>query len=81
MIKHAISTEKTIRMIEMENKLVFAVDQKASKEQIKAEIERLFNAKVVRINTLTAPDGTKRAIVKFDVETPAIDVATKLGMM
>lgn len=80
-IRNPVSTEKSIKMIEVENKLVFVVDPKASKEKIKEEVERLFNAKVERINTLIKPSGEKRAIVKFTSETPAIDVATKLGMM
>ncbi len=27
------------------------------------------------------PDGKKRAYVKFSAETPAIDIATQLGLM
>ena len=80
-IKHPISTERSIRLIESENKLVFAVDLKATKAQVKEEIERLFGAKVERVNTHITPDAQKRAIVKFAAESPAIDIATKLGLM
>lgn len=80
-IKRAISTEKSIRTIETENKLLFLVDPKASKHQIKAELESLFNAKVKAVNTLIMPSAEKRAVVTFSPETPAIDIATKLGLM
>ncbi len=80
-IKHPVSTEKTIKLIETENKLVFVVDMHATKRQIKEEVERLFQAKVERVNTLITPDAKKRAIVRFKPESPAIDVATKLGLM
>lgn len=79
---YPLSTEKAIRMLEAENKIAFVVDRKATKEEIKKEIEKLFNAKVVSINKLTdRRSGNMRVYVRFAEETPAIDIATKLGMM
>jgi large subunit ribosomal protein L23 len=80
-IKHPVSTEKTIKLIESENKIVFVVDRQATKREIKEELERLFSVKVIAINTVTTPEAEKRAIVRFSPETPAIDIATKLGLM
>jgi ribosomal protein L23 len=80
-IKHPLATEKSIRSIESENKLVFVVDKKAKKAEIKAEVERLLNAKVVDVNVFHGPDGEKRAYVRFGPQSPAIDIATKLGLM
>lgn len=80
-VKHPVSTEKSIKGIETENKLTFIVDRHATKPEIKQEIEALYGVKVIRINTVVSPDAAKRAIVKFAPETPAIDVATKLGLM
>lgn len=76
-----ISTEKSIRLMEAENKLIFLVNKKASKEDIKKDVEVLFDAKVQSVNTMISPKGEKRAYVKFTEETPAIDVAVKLGLM
>lgn len=81
MILKPISTEKSIRQIETENKLIFLVEQQMNKTGIKEELEKLFNAKVEKIRTMTTPDAKKRAIVTFKPETPAIDIATKLGLM
>ena len=80
-LKFPLSTEKSIRLMEAENKLVFVVDIKANKKDIKNAAEELFKVKVVSVNTMIAPTGEKRAFIKFSPETPAIDIATKLGMM
>lgn len=80
-IRHPISTEKSIRLIESENKLIFAVDNHATKQQVKQAIEKMFNASVEQVNTFRSAKGEKRAYVKFSRKTPAIDVATTLGLM
>lgn len=67
--------------MEAENKLIFVVDNKADKNDIKKAMESLFKAKVVKVNTFVAMDGKKRAYIKFSEETPAIDIATELGLM
>ena len=80
-IKYPLSTEKTIRLMESENKMAFIVDRKANKTEIKKAIEAAYNVKVKKVNTLIRPSGKKCAYIKFSDETPAIDIATKLGLM
>jgi len=80
-IKYPLSTEKTIRLMESQNKLIFVVDRKAKKQEIKKAIEDAFKAKVDKVSTMIDTSGRKRAFVKFSAETPAIDVATKLGII
>lgn len=80
-IKHPLSTEKSIRLMESENKLVFVIDRKAKKSDVKKAIEELFKMKVEKVNVLVTSRGEKRAYIKFSAETPAIDLATQLGMM
>jgi len=75
-----LSTEKSLRLMEAENKLIFLVQRKANKQEIKKAIEKMFKAKVLEVNTLIK-SGKKRAYVKFSNETPAIDIATNLGLM
>lgn len=79
-ITYPLTTEKSIRLMESENKLVFMVHQKARKADIKQAIEETLNAKVVKVNTLKTLTG-KKAFVTFSPETPAIDIATTLGLM
>lgn len=76
-----LSTEKAVRLMESENKLVFLIDRKASKADVKKEIEETYNVKVKNVNTLIGPDAKKRAYVTFAESTPAIDLATKLELM
>ncbi len=80
-IRNPLSTEKAIRLMEAENKLLFAVEKSANKTDIKAAVEQLFKVKVVKVNTFISFDGTKKAYVKLAPENPAMDVATKLGMI
>jgi large subunit ribosomal protein L23 len=79
-IINPLSTEKSLRLMESENTLVFEVQRKATKEEIKQAIEKMFKAKVRRVNTHTR-GSRKRAYVAFSNETPAIDIATGLGLM
>ena len=74
------STEKIVRQIEAENVLVFVVDRAVSKLDVKNEVESLFGVKVVKVRTHTLKNK-KVAYVKLKLEYPAVDVATKLGMM
>lgn len=80
-IKHPLSTEKAVRLMESDNKLTFIVERKSKKQEIKKALEELFKIKVLKINTLITPKGKKRAVVKLSPETPAIDIATQLGMI
>lgn len=80
-IRHPLSTEKSIRLMESENKLLFAVHKKAKRADVKKAVELLFKVKVTKVNTFVNTKGEKRAYVTFSAETPAIDVATQLGLM
>ncbi len=80
-VKNPLSTEKSIRLMESQNILIFEVDKKATKDAIQKYIEDFFKAKVLKVNTRIGADAKKRAYVKFSNETPAIDIATKLGLI
>lgn len=80
-IKYPLSTEKSIRLMEAENKLVFIVERKAKKEEIKKAVEEAFKVKVVKVNAQITPQGQKKVYVRLSDETPAINVATQLGLM
>ena len=75
-----ITTEKAVRLIELNNTLVFEVDRRDDRTKVKKEIEELFKVKVESINILIHLNK-KIADVKLNKKNPAIDVATKLGMI
>ena len=80
-IKNPLATEKSIRLMESENKLIFVVDKHATKAQIKKAIEDMFKTKVMAVQTCITNKGEKRAYIRFSPETPAIDIATQMGLM
>ena len=80
-IKYPLSTEKSIRLMEAENKLIFVVDNKSTKKEIKKAIEEMFKVEVSSINTFVNAEGEKRAYIKFSAKYPAIDIATQMGLM
>ena len=80
MILKPISSEKAVKMIDIDNTLLFEVERKFSKNAIKKEVEKMFKVKVKAIRTHIT-QNRKYAYVKLAKENPAIDVATKLGMI
>ncbi len=47
-VKYPLATEKSIRGMESENKLIFVVDLRANKPEIKKAVEEMFDARVAR---------------------------------
>jgi large subunit ribosomal protein L23 len=80
MILKPITSEKAVKMIDLDNTLIFRVERQYSKTKIKEEVEKVFSVKVEKIRTLLR-ENKKFAYVKLKKENPAIDVATKLGMI
>ena len=55
-----IITEKTMVLVEKENKYTFSVDKRANKIQIARAIEELFKVKVIKVNTINSTPKMKR---------------------
>jgi len=75
-----IVTEKAVMMIESQNILTFETNKEKTKEEIKKEIEELFEVKVEKVRTRIMKNK-KYAYAKLKKEFPAIDLAIKLGLM
>lgn len=80
-IKYPLTTEKAVRIMEEENKLVFIVDRRATKPKIKKAVEDMFKVKVEKVTTTIMPNGKKKAYLRLSPENPARDVATQLGLL
>ena len=74
-------TEKSVSLIETENKIVFIVKRNARKDEIKKAFEKLFEVEVQKINTVITKDGKKKAFIKLKPKYKAADVAVKLGIV
>jgi large subunit ribosomal protein L23Ae len=75
------ATEKVVKLIESENKLVFVVADDATKLDVKRAVELLFEVKVESVKIGITPDGKKRAYVKLAPGFMADEIAAKLGMI
>ena len=71
-----------MKKLEEHNTLVFIVDVKSNKAQIKQALKKLYEIDVVKINTLIRPDGKKKAYCKLTPDVDALDIAaTKLALV
>ena len=59
-IRHPLVTEKSTIAREEQNIATFAVDPKATKFDIRAAVEELFEVNVVRVRTMQQPRKKKR---------------------
>ncbi|KAK7512420.1 putative 60S ribosomal protein L25 [Phyllosticta citricarpa] len=81
-IIHPLNTESAMKKIEENNTLVFIVDTKANKRQIKESLKKLYDVDTVKINTLIRPDGRKKAFVRLTPDADALDIAaSKLNIV
>ena len=80
-ILYPLMTEAASRMIETENKLVFIVNLKAKKADVRRAVEELYEVVVEKVNTLITPTGEKKAFVKLHPDYRASDVAIRLGIL
>ena len=72
-IKAPIITEKTAQMAD-KNTVVFSVDTKANKTQIKQAVEKIFDVKVESVNTINTKPK-KRRVGKYTGTTSKVKKA------
>jgi large subunit ribosomal protein L23Ae len=80
-IKYPLTTESSMKLIEDSNTLVFIVDIKANKRQIKAALRELHNIECEKVNTLITPRGLKKSYVRLSKDYDALDVANRVGVI
>jgi large subunit ribosomal protein L23 len=80
-IFYPLMTESASLMVEKDNKLIFVVNLKAGKSDVKKAVEELYEVEVEKVNLLITPQGEKKAFVRLTPEYRASDVAIKLGIL
>jgi len=78
---YPLMTESASLMVEKDNKLIFIVNPKSGKADVKRAVEKLYDVKVVKVTVQLTPQGEKKAFVKLDPKFKASDVAIKLGIL
>ena len=80
-ILYPLMTERSVSMIENENKLVFAVSIRAGKDDIARAVRELYDVEVENVRTLIDREGKKKAFVKIKSGYNASDIAIRLGIL
>lgn len=82
-VKYPLITEAAFNKMDNinENALVFIVDRRATKHEIRRAFETLYKVKVIKVNTLITPQGKKKAFIKLAPEYSALDLATDVGII
>ena len=73
--------EKSMNMVEFENKLTFIVNRGSTKRDIKRAVENLFEVKVLKVQTEITTKGVKKAYAKLSPDDSASEIASRLGMV
>ena len=82
-IKYPLISESAFNKMDSvtENALVFIVDRRATKHDIKRAFESLYKVAVIKVNTLITPQGKKKAFIKLSPDHSALDLATEVGII
>jgi large subunit ribosomal protein L23Ae len=80
-IKNPMNTESAMKKVEDDNTLVFLVDVRANKYQIRDAVKKMYGIDCVKINTLIRPDGLKKAFVRLPSDNDATEIASKIGFI
>jgi len=79
--KAPVSSERFYKKMENENTVIFYVDAKANKFEIKKAFQDAFNVKPQRVNTMVCPSGQKKAYIKIPKTNEASEIANKIGLI
>lgn len=80
-LQYPFVTEKAMAALENESKLLFIVDNRATKPEIRRELEGSFGHPISSIRTINTTDGKKKAIVSFEDPKAAEEILSRLGVM
>eukprot|EP01013_Petalomonas_cantuscygni_P045086 TRINITY_DN971_c0_g2_i1.p3 TRINITY_DN971_c0_g2~~TRINITY_DN971_c0_g2_i1.p3 ORF type:complete len:154 (+),score=51.13 TRINITY_DN971_c0_g2_i1:56-517(+) len=80
-VRYPLTTASAMKKIEDHDTIVFIVDNRANKSQIKSAVKKLYDIHVKRVNTLIRPDGLKKALVKLRPTQDALEIANKIGIL
>ena len=80
-VLYPLMTERSVYMIENENKLVFIVNRRTNKHEIARAVQELYGVEAASVRTLITSDGLKKAFVKLKEGYDASDIAIRLGIL
>ncbi len=75
------TSERFYKKMEKENTIIFYVDPRSTKTQVKKAFFDSFQVKAARVNTLLSVGGRKKAYIKVAKGTDASEIANKIGLI
>ena len=75
------TSERFYKKMEKDNTIIFYVNQKANKQQIKAAFKEAFGVMPQRVNTMNTVLGRKKAFIKIPKSNEASEIANKIGLL
>ncbi|MFB6311333.1 MAG: 50S ribosomal protein L23 [Salinirussus sp.] len=79
-LKHPHVTEKSMDEMDFQNKLIFIVDEAATKPEIVAAAEDRYDITVEGVNTQITPDAEKKATLALSDADDAQEIASRIGV-
>lgn len=80
-LKTPCSSERFYKKMETENTVIFFVDPKSNKQEIKKAFFDSFGVKPQRVNTMNTFDGKKKAYIRLPKTNEASEIANKIGLI
>ena len=80
LLKHPHVTEKAMDEMDFQNKLIFVVDDGATKPEIVDAVEARYDVTVEDVNTQNTPRGEKKATLVLSEDDDAQEVASRIGV-
>jgi len=81
-VKYALKNESSAKCIEKDNTMIFVVDPRSTKPEIKRAVTELYGAPIMKVNTLISfKHGYKKAFIRFKNEGDAVEIAGKAGVL
>ncbi|MBS1263127.1 MAG: 50S ribosomal protein L23 [Methanonatronarchaeales archaeon] len=78
-IRRPVLTEKSTDLLD-DNTMTFIVNVDATKGDVARTVEDVYGLEVDSVNTMITSRGEKKAMVRFEVEGEAENLATRLGI-
>ncbi len=80
-LMYPVATEKALNIVDRNNVIIYVVDMRSNKKQIKDEFEKTFGVKVANVNTAITIKNTKKAYIRLAKDVKASDIARKLKLV
>lgn len=78
---YPIATEKVLGGVDRDNTIVYVVDMRSKKNEIREEFEKTFGVKVDKINTSITIKNIKKAYIRINRASKASDIARRLKIV